>query len=261
MTDIDILTKGGLKNAAAIVNAAATSGVPLYIAAAFVEQESGGANVYGHDAGGLFPGKAVTQSNFKTFLSKVVRDGHTSNGVGPLQITYPGYFKQNPSYPFWDPEHNILFGLQIIQKNLPRGLNAAAQLYNSGSATGAPSYGESVVNRAAKWKSALQGVAAATSTPRKRWEELVVDGSWGPATTRALQAYLSTNPKYKTLVDGVFGRGTVRQLQRWLRVTVDGKFGVVTKTALQRVLHVKPDGNFGPVSVSALQRFLNARNG
>lgn len=212
MTPADILTTNGLKNAAAIVAAAHEKNTPLHIAAAFVEQESGGANVYGHDAGGLFPGEAVTQANFNTFVAKVVRDGHTSNGVGPLQITYPGYFTDAKAkgYQLWTPLDNLRYGLTIINSLLAgHTLNQAAQLYNSGSAHGAPRYGASIEARAAKWSKLLASSKAAASKAPK-WPELVVDGVWGSATTKALQAFL------KVTVDGYFGPGSIKALQRYL---------------------------------------------
>lgn len=60
------------------------------------------------------------------------------------------------------------------------------------------------------------------------------------------------------LVDGVFGRQTVRRLQQALRVTVDGVFGPQTKRALQARLGVPVDGLVGPVTVRALQRAVGA---
>lgn len=81
---------------------------------------------------------------------------------------------------------------------------------------------------------------------------LVVDGNWGPLTTRHLQLLLHVTP-----VDGVFDRMTVRSMQRWLRQAPTGVVGKSTKTALQHRVGVQADGEIGPLTVRALQRYLN----
>ena len=48
-TPTEILTTGGLVNADLIVQAATATGVPLAIAAALIQKETGGQNIYGHD--------------------------------------------------------------------------------------------------------------------------------------------------------------------------------------------------------------------
>ena len=53
-TPAEILAAGGLVNADLIVQAASATGLPLPILAAMAEKESGGKNIYGHDAGGVF---------------------------------------------------------------------------------------------------------------------------------------------------------------------------------------------------------------
>lgn len=102
---------------------------------------------------------------------------------------------------------------------------------------------------------------------------LAVDGYWGPATTRALQAY------FKTPIDGVIsgqyrnastlnipsvkfgtsGSLLVKAMQRWLGVTQDGYLGPITVKALQRKLGTPQDGLISKPStvVKELQRRLN----
>ena len=171
-TPADILTAGGLTNAPAITAAADTAGIPLEIAAALIEKESGGRNIYGHDAGGIFstPGRdiEVTRDNFVEFLRRVLA-GERSNGVGPAQVTWAGYFRQDPSYPWWDPYFNILYGLKILAGYLradhsDASVNQAGQRYNSGSPTGAPAYGADLVAKANRWHTRL---ATATDSPKE----------------------------------------------------------------------------------------------
>ena len=91
MTDarVQVLTAGGLANAALIVEAADKAGMPLEIVAALIQKESGGRNVYGHDTGGVFsvPGRdiEVTQENYKEFLRRVLA-GEKSNGGTRLAL-------------------------------------------------------------------------------------------------------------------------------------------------------------------------------
>ena len=51
MTPAEIFAKHGLHNAADLARAAETAGLSYSIAAALAEKESGGRNIYGHDAG------------------------------------------------------------------------------------------------------------------------------------------------------------------------------------------------------------------
>lgn len=124
-----------------------------------------------------------------------------------------------------------------------------------------------------------------------KWEELRVDGQFGPAVNRALQAYLGAPHK-----DGVMSRQPrnhvtnaiyacsskaitfenapskgspyVKLIQKWVGVKQDGRFGEGTYKALQRKM--KAAGYYsGPIDgiisrpssngVKALQRFLNSR--
>lgn len=61
-------------------------------------------------------------------------------------------------------------------------------------------------------------------------------------------------PSSLLVVDGSFGPATIRAVQRALGVAQDGRFGSQTKKALQARLGVRADGDFGPISVRALQR-------
>lgn len=108
---------------------------------------------------------------------------------------------------------------------------------------------------------------------------LNVDGYWGPATTRALQA------AFGTTVDGVvshqvqdgykaactvgwqydktyIGSELICAMQRWLGVGVDGLLGPISIKALQKKLWTPIDGRLDAPSacVRQMQRLLNAGN-
>jgi lysozyme family protein len=89
--------------------------------------------------------------------------------------------------------------------------------------------------------------------------KLIVDGDWGPATTRALQSALGVS------ADGEMGPITVTALQQRLvtaghKIAVDGDMGPATIRALQTfVLGAKhADGKIGPQTITGLQRYLNS---
>lgn len=146
--------------ASELVQAALTAGVPLAVAAALLEKETGGANVFGHDAGGAMYGAGeVTEENFREFLAQV-RAGATSNGVGPLQITWPGYLDDAEArgIRLWVPAENIAYGLGIIATLLngredDDAIRAAGEAYN-----GNASYGDDLLYRTTQWRQRLAGV-------------------------------------------------------------------------------------------------------
>ena len=186
-TPAEILTAGGLANADLIVQAAGATGVPLAIAAALIQKETGGKNVYGHDGStetgpGVFSTKygpvtingvtyaqgsdiPVTQGNFAEFLRRVTA-GEKSNGVGPAQLTYAGYFKQYPTYEFWDALANIKFGLTILADYLDgdtsdAAISAAGAHYNGGTNPNgtALAYGADLLAQTKIWRARLAGAS------------------------------------------------------------------------------------------------------
>lgn len=108
--------------------------------------------------------------------------------------------------------------------------------------------------------------------------KIIVDGKWGPATTRALQRALGTpvdgvisrqlrNDVTKALYGGVtFGKGgspMVRALQRKVGARVDGYLGPKTISCLQKHLGTVIDGKISrpnSLVVREMQRRLNAGN-
>ena len=81
---------------------------------------------------------------------------------------------------------------------------------------------------------------------------LSVDGVFGPATIRALQAAVGTT------VDGIYGPASRVALQHHLGVTADGIVGPVTVRALQTRVGAAVDGVWGPATTRSLQAALNA---
>lgn len=175
-----------LFNADALVAAAKRAGVPLYLAAALIRQESSGKNVYGNDWGGIYGtdentpasyNKTVTEANYRTFLSQLLRSdgtwtGRTSNGVGPAQITYWAFHRdaRDEGLNLADPEDNMFFGLRLFAQYLggdysEPSVKLAATRYNAGpTATSPNKYGNEVWGWAVRYKSALAGASDAGGT-------------------------------------------------------------------------------------------------
>lgn len=169
-----ILASKGMQNTTDLIAAAKATGVPLWIAAAFAQKESNGRNVYGNDVGGTFAGAGeVTEENFAEFYRLVVDNKQKSNGVGPMQITYPAYFPQAKAegLALWKPYDNFLFGLRIVARNLggdysKESLEKAGTLYNKGNLiTGINAYGTDLAIKAEIWKGLLAEFIEPTPTP------------------------------------------------------------------------------------------------
>ena len=172
-TPAEILAAGGLTNAGLIVQAATATGIPLAILAAMVQKESGGQNIYGRDgkdtaSPGVYANDyplQVTKENFTEFRAAVLA-GQKSNGVGPSQITYPGYWKQYPDYPFWDVLANLKFGATLLMDLLDgdtsdASISSAGAHYNGGTSPNekAVAYGADLLTKTNAWRASLVNTA------------------------------------------------------------------------------------------------------
>lgn len=143
----------GLKNVEIMAQVADEVGLPLYVMFAWMTMESKGANVYGHDSGGMLSGYPypVNQDNYKAFRYMVINKGFPSNGVGPAQITYRGYFlaMEGEGLKPWDIHDNMFFGARLLKSyKTPLGSwKTAGTKYN-----GKSSYGDEFAKRVTAWK-------------------------------------------------------------------------------------------------------------
>jgi hypothetical protein len=163
---LPIIRARGLANGAAIYDSAQSAGLGLPAACALMEKESSGRNVYGHDAGGALSGypAAVDESNFAVFLW-LVNSGTPSNGVGPCQLTYPGFFDQMAAEGLkpWVAGDNMLFGFRLLQGYFAAARKAgskqpwvdAGTRYN-----GSAIYGHDLAVRITSWSDTLAGAAS-----------------------------------------------------------------------------------------------------
>lgn len=120
-------------------------------------------------------------------------------------------------------------------------------------------------------------------TEKPKATKLVVDGSWGKATTTMAQKVLGTyadgvvsnqpavNKRYLPncsttswqFKSSGYGAGSslVKAIQRMVGVSADGYCGKYTVMALQKFLGVSVDGSCGNKTVSAWQKWLNSKIG
>lgn len=146
-------------------NAALEAGVPLYIAAAMIEKESNGHNVYGNDRGGVYsvgdPARpvpnVVTRDNFRAFEARVLA-GETSNGVGPAQITWPGFIRdaKNRGIRLWEPYPNMVYGFTLLRDYLAGDYSDDSIRYAGKRYNGAAAYGDDLLVKARRWQSRLE---------------------------------------------------------------------------------------------------------
>lgn len=147
-------------NLPTLAAACTTTGLPFFMGLTIMQKETRGQNVYGHDVGGAlsgYPGE-VNEENYKVFRWLVDKQGMKSNGVGPMQITWGGFFPDMVAKAFspWDPADNILYAVQYIL--LPKFLSsrkavsdreafrATAKAYN-----GSDSYAADALVKADSW--------------------------------------------------------------------------------------------------------------
>lgn len=182
---VEIIGSYGIANADAIVRAANDAGLPLGIAVAMIDIESGGQNIYGHDDGGVMWGRGeVTQANFQNEFLPAVLAGHTSNGVGPAQITYPGYFTKNQGSPWWDPYFSMKFGFDILQAGFGSDyswehMSLIGSHYNAGPNSGVTDYGVNLANLACEWTDRLAGADSSSGLDLNSLADAVIRGEFG----------------------------------------------------------------------------------
>lgn len=135
-----------------IVAAARDTRTPVARLAALVEKESGYKFIFGHDAGGLFPGERVTRSKYQQLVAHLRTTWSGANGVGYVQATYPPFLFDNPG--LWRSKKNLRWGAgQLASLIRADGAEAGMNAYN-GDPTGA--YGRDLAVRVSAYASALR---------------------------------------------------------------------------------------------------------
>lgn len=147
--------KHGANYSLRIIQQARKSGIPISLAFALIEQESGFRNVFGHDATSSIPdswkGTIVTKKKYLEY-KKHRELGRGMQGVGPAQLTWWAYQDEaDKRGGAWIPKHNISFAfdhLAALIKN--RGTHDGLKAYN-GTGFAAERYADEVEKRADRW--------------------------------------------------------------------------------------------------------------
>ncbi|MGO1977046.1 transglycosylase family protein [Brachybacterium tyrofermentans] len=94
-----------------------------------------------------------------------------------------------------------------------------------------------------------------TSAPSASTGSLVVDGKFGPATTRALEGWIGVSQ------NGSLSTSDIKALQKKVGATADGKIGADTTAKLRAAIGQKSNGAWdfrtNYATVKALQEYLN----
>jgi hypothetical protein len=136
-----------------IVAAAEDTKTPIYRLAALVEKESGFKFIFGHDAGGWFPGQRVTRRKYRQLREHLRSTWSGANGIGYVQATYPPFIVEDPA--LWRPKHNLRFGAKLLESLIhDHGLEPGMNSYN-GDPSGA--YGRDLLHRSQEYAKALRG--------------------------------------------------------------------------------------------------------
>lgn len=154
---LNLAQRHGLSNTAQILAACREARIPFYVGCALMEKESHGRNVYGNDSGGTFAGApfGVTKYNWEVFRWLVIAKDQRSNGVGPCQLTYKGFFTDMESKGLkpYDPHDNMLYGFRLLKsyKDKHGTWQEAGASYN-----GSASYGRAFAALVEQWKDRIQ---------------------------------------------------------------------------------------------------------
>lgn len=224
-----------------IVGEARRSRVPVALACAVLEKETGFKNVYGHDAvrnpvrsppGGLL---AVSRDNYREYLSHR-RRGLGNQGVGPMQLTSPDLQDRADELGgCWLPGPNIRVGLEFLAANIRRlGLPGGVVAYN-GSGPAAERYGADVLARARRWEARLRAAHGHRPEPVEPAPPPVPPGPAGRGRTFRLES-----PMMRGADVAAFQRLLNERFARWdidKRIDVDGEYGPMTRRAARQVAY------------------------
>jgi CHAP domain len=223
-----------------VVREARRAGLPVALACAVLEKETGFRNVFGHDAvrnpvksppGGLL---AVTEANYRQYLAHR-RRGLGNQGVGPMQLT--SAFLQDRADQLggcWQPGPNIRVGLEFLAGNIRRlGLRAGVVAYN-GSGTAAQRYGDDVLARARRWDGCGRGAHPPPPGPDHHHDDPVPRPPGKPRTFRLESPLMRGRDiaAFQQLLNERFAGWNVDK-----RIDVDGEYGPITRRAARQAVY------------------------
>lgn len=152
------MRRAGIVNPIWTLIASRKVGLPLSLACAFLDQETGGGhNVFGHDPT-IFAGAGqVDKTKYLAYRKqRGPRGAGGMQGVGPLQLTYFSYQDEADALGgCWKPLANLTVGFRLAAGLVRRnGLRSGVAAYN-GSGPAADRYAASVLAREKVWAARL----------------------------------------------------------------------------------------------------------
>lgn len=140
-----------------LVRAARVSGIPVSLACALVEQESGFTNVFGHDPSIYAGAGRVTRDKYLAYKRARMASGNRRmQGVGPCQLTwYATQDAADRAGGCWRPYYNMLTGFGTLADSIRRHGTAPGIASYNGSGEAAIRYASQVLERQRKWRNRL----------------------------------------------------------------------------------------------------------
>jgi hypothetical protein len=136
-----------------ILEAVATTKIPLSYALALVEKESGGRNIFGHDPvrNPAQKGGRVTAKNYAAY-KRARKAGMGMQGVGHTQLTWYEFQDQADRLGgAWKPYPNMVVGFRHLKTLVnAHGKEHGAAAYN-GTGPAADAYGKDFVKKQEAW--------------------------------------------------------------------------------------------------------------
>src|SRR5262245_33471446 len=158
---ISMIKGTGASSAPVIVSEAKRAGLPLALALALVDQESGFQNIFGCDLGprdsAPWCHQEVTKERVGALL-RHVKAGGTSNGVGLTQLTSIGFIQQaQAAGGAHKPQAQCQVGFQLLHDLIARhGERVGIGAYNGGEGNPNFDYADSVLELKAKWQGRIR---------------------------------------------------------------------------------------------------------
>jgi hypothetical protein len=151
--------RGGARYARVLIEEARREDVPLSLAFAICEQETGFANIFGHDPTIFVGAGRVTRGKYFAYRRQRRPNGRGGmQGVGPMQLTYFSIQDEaDHEGGCWKPRFNIRVGLRTLRANIRQhGQHEGIARYN-GTGDAAERYARQVEGRQGRWHAILTG--------------------------------------------------------------------------------------------------------
>lgn len=172
------MRKHGIVNPILTLRAAREAKLPLALACAFLQQESGGGrNVFGHDKTIFIGAGQVTKEKYLAYKkARKLTGNRKMQGVGPMQLTWWTLQDEaDLNGGCWRPYVNMLVGFRkakaLIERN---GVRIGIRAYN-GSGRAAELYAELVMRHQVEWAEKLK---APRPSLRERALGIALEEAW-----------------------------------------------------------------------------------